>query len=61
MTGGSITFSEADTDSDGKLSEAELNALTVAKIKAIAEEKGYAITKTKKAEIIEEFLMQQGE
>ena len=34
-----MTYSEADTDSDGTLSEAELNALTVAQLKAIAKEK----------------------
>ena len=60
MTGDSLAFDEADSDSDGKLSESELQALTVTKIKAIATEKGYTITKTLKAEIIAEFLQQQG-
>lgn len=55
-----ITAAEADTDSDGKLSESELNALTIAQIKAIAAEKGYIITKSIKADIIAEFLRQQG-
>ena len=31
----------ADTDEDGKLSEAELNALTKAKLLALASELGY--------------------
>ncbi len=55
-----ITAANADTDSDGKLSESELSALTVAQIRAIAAGKGYTITKTKKAEIITEFLERQG-
>lgn len=33
--------------------------MTIAEIKALAAELGYSITKTRKAEIIEEFLMQQ--
>ena len=37
----------------------ELNAMTVDQIKAIAQAKGYTITKTVKAEIITEFLEQQ--
>ena len=40
-------------------SEEELNALTKAQIRAIAEEKGYTITKTVNAEIIAEFLAAQ--
>lgn len=38
----------------------DLNAMTIAQIKALAEEKGYTITATKKADIIEEFLSQEG-
>ena len=34
--------------------------MTIAEIKALAVELGYSITKTRKAEIIEEFLNQQG-
>lgn len=34
--------------------------MTVANIKALAVELGYSITKTLKADIIEEFLEQQG-
>ena len=55
-----MTFSDADTDESGELSEAELNALTIAQIRAIAEEKGYTLTTSKKADIIAEFLAQQG-
>ena len=55
-----ISFEEADTDESGELSEEELQALTIAQIKAIATEKGYTITATRKAEIIAEFLEQQG-
>lgn len=55
-----MTADVVDTDSDGKLSESELSALTVAQIKAIAAEKGYAITSTKKSDIITEFLKAQG-
>ena len=55
-----MTFEEADTDESGTLSEDELNALTIAQIRAIAEEKGYTITATRKADMIAEFLEQQG-
>lgn len=37
-----------------------LNAMTIAQIKALAEDLGYSITATKKADIIAEFLVQQG-
>jgi len=37
----------------------ELKAMTIAQIKALATELGYSITKTLKADIIEEFLQQQ--
>lgn len=50
---------EADTDEDGLYDEDELAALTIAKIKVIAADKGYTITKTLKAEIIAEFLAAQ--
>lgn len=60
MTGDSaVTFEEADTDGDDTLSASELQALTIAQIRAIAEEKGYTITAAKKADIIQEFLTQQ--
>ena len=51
---------EADTDEDGTFTEEELTALTIAQIKALAAERGYTITATKKADIITEFLEQQG-
>jgi len=34
--------------------------LTIAQIKAVAAEKGYTITKAKKADIIAEFIAQEG-
>lgn len=37
----------------------ELNGMTVAQLKALASERGYTLTKTKKADIIDEILMQQ--
>lgn len=39
--------------------EEELSAMTIAQIKALAEELGYTITKSLKADIIAEFLEQQ--
>ena len=36
-----------------------LESMTISEIKALAGELGYSITKTRKAEIIEEFLSQQ--
>lgn len=43
-----------------KYTEAELQAMTVAKIKSLASELGYSISATLKADIIAEFLRQQG-
>ena len=43
-----------------KYTEEELNALTVAQIKAIAAERGYDLKETVKAKLIAEFLTQQG-
>lgn len=34
--------------------------MTVSEIKSLADELGYSITKTKKADIVEEFLAEQG-
>ena len=51
---------EADTDEDGTFTEEELTELTIAQIKALAAELGYTITATRKADIIAEFLEQQG-
>lgn len=51
---------ESVTDSSPYLYSAdELKAMTIAQIKALAVELGYSITKTLKADIIEEFLQQQ--
>lgn len=51
---------ECESDFQKIYTEEELNALTIAQIKTIAEAKGYTITKTTKAEIITEFLTAQG-
>lgn len=40
--------------------EEELTAMTIAEIKALAQELGYTITASLKADIIAEFLQQQG-
>lgn len=40
--------------------EKELQAMTIAEIKDLAGTRGYTITKTVKADIIAEFLAQQG-
>jgi hypothetical protein len=37
----------------------DLNSMTIAQIKSLAESLGYSITATKKADIITEFLNQQ--
>ncbi len=37
----------------------DLNTMTIAEIKSLADELGYSITATKKADIITEFLAQQ--
>jgi len=50
---------EENTETKAYTSE-ELNAMTVAQIKALATELGYTITATTKANIIAEFLEQQG-
>lgn len=54
-----MTAAEIDTDSDGIFSESELEALTIAQLKAFAAEKGYTVTKRTKADIIDEILLQQ--
>lgn len=48
----SLENSEAYTAED-------LNKLTISEIKSLASECGYSITKTLKADIVTEFLMQQ--
>ena len=37
----------------------DLNAMTIAEIKALAADRGYTVTQTKKADIIAQFLGQQ--
>jgi hypothetical protein len=60
---GGITTSAVDngiaTASLNIYTEEELNAMTIAQIKALAEELGYTITASKKADIVTEFLSQQ--
>lgn len=46
----------ADADSDGELSEEELQALTIKELKQLATELGITITATRKADIIAEIL-----
>lgn len=54
------TIGDAEPEVDNTVyTEETLNALTVDEIKKIATVRGYVITKTVKAEIIEEFLTQQ--
>ena len=43
-----------------RYSEDELTAMTISQIKELADRQGYTITKTVKADIIAEFLEQQG-
>ena len=50
-----ITAAEADVDSDG-LEESELLGLTITQLRGLAADSGYELTKTKKADIIEEIL-----
>ena len=53
--------SEADLNSDGEYSAEELSRLTVNQIKSLAASLGYTITATRKADIIDQFIEQQGE
>ena len=50
---------DPDSTEDHDYTEAELNELTVEQIKGLAAYKGYTISKSAKAEIIEEFLAAQ--
>jgi hypothetical protein len=54
-----MTLEEADTNSDNELSQEELEALTVAQLKALAQELEISLTATTKAEIIAEILAAQ--
>ena len=51
----------SEVDSDKIFTAEELNALTVKKIKALAQERGYSIKETAKSDIIEEFISQQNQ
>ena len=55
----SETLAAADTNSDGELSQEELEALTVDQLRALAEELEITLTVTKKADIIAEILAAQ--
>lgn len=59
--GGIATQSVGHEVGEEQYSEAQLNAMTIQDIKAMAAARGYTITKTGKADIIAEFLEQQGE
>ena len=54
-----MTAAAADTDTDGELSEEELNALTIAQLREVAADMGITLTATKKADIIAEILAAQ--
>lgn len=54
-----MTLEEADTNSDNELSQEELEALTVAQLKALAQELEITLTAKTKAEIIAEILAAQ--
>lgn len=64
-SGDDVNGGEVESGGDGedaaRYTEEALNAMTIDQIKALAEERGYTITKTVKAEIIAEFLTAQGE
>lgn len=53
------TATQAITVAMKMYTQAELEAMTIAEIQAIAAERGYNITETLKADIITEFLAQQ--
>ena len=55
----SEALAAADTNSDGELSQEELEALTVAQLRALAEDMNITLTATKKADIIAEILAAQ--
>lgn len=54
-----MTAAAADTDTDGELSEEELNALTIAQLREVAADMGITLTATKKADIVAEILAAQ--
>ena len=58
-SGGINSVSTYAVDADA-YTEEQLNAMTISQITELADSLGYIITATKKAEIITEFLSQQG-
>ena len=50
---------DSDENTQTTYTQEELEDMTIAQIEALAEELGYTITKTLKADIIDEFLEQQ--
>ena len=58
--GQSISTMSLNSVDEKVYTQEELQAMTVKEIKAIAEARGYSITKTIKADVIAEFLSQQG-
>lgn len=50
---------DSDENTQTTYTQEELEDMTIAQIEALAEELGYTITKTLKADIIDEFLAQQ--
>ena len=55
----SVMSLAAEEETSAAFSAEDLSAMTVARIKALAAERGYTITKTLKADIIAQFLEQQ--
>lgn len=49
----------ADAGASAAYTAGELNGMTVAQLRALASERGYTLTKTRKADIIAEILIQQ--
>jgi len=51
-----LSEADVDTDEDSVIEEEELQALTVAQLRAFAEDQNITLTATKKADIIAEIL-----
>ncbi len=51
-----MSEADVDTDEDSTIEQSELEALTVAQLRAFAEDQSITLTKTKKADIIAEIL-----
>ena len=51
-----MSEADVDTDEDSVIEEEELQALTVAQLRAFAEDQNITLTATKKADIIAEIL-----